>query len=136
MLLHVIALAVCAAAVVTDVRGLRIPNELTVVGMIAGLAIDPSLAVLPAALLVLLVFGIPAAFDKIGMGDVKLALAIALLLRWPLVVPFLLYTALAGGVVAIVYGLLHRRQLPYALALAAGCAWAIAADHVPALRLL
>ena len=135
-MLHVIALAVCATAVVTDVRGLRIPNELTAVGMIAGLAIDPSLAILPAALLAMLVFGIPAAFDKVGMGDVKLALAVAMLLRWPLVVPFLLYTALAGGVVAIVYGLLGRRKMPYALALAAGCAWAIAATHIPALRLL
>lgn len=135
-MLEVIALLVCAVAVVTDVRGFRIPNELTVLGMIAALVIDPSLAVVPAALLVLIVFGIPAAFDKIGMGDVKLALGVAMLLRWPLAVPFLLYTALAGGVVAIVFGVLGRRQMPYALAIAAGCAWAIASAHVPALRVL
>lgn len=135
-MLQVIALAVCATAVVTDVRGLRIPNELTALGMLAGLAIDPSLAALAAALVAFLVFGIPAAFGKVGMGDVKLAIAIAMLVRWPLVLPFLLYSALAGGVVAIVFGVRGRREMPYGVALAAGCAWAIAAAHVPALRLL
>ena len=103
----------------------------------------------------LLVFGVPGALGLVGMGDVKLATALGALVRWPVALAFVLYAALAGGAVALGHAiargqvravgrnLLHARapagdahRIPYALALALGCAWAIAARYVPALRLV
>ncbi len=136
MLVQVVALVMCAFAVATDVRSYRIPNELVAVGLLAGLVIDPSLAAILGGLVALVVFGVPAAFGTIGMGDVKLAVAVGTLLRWPLAISFLLETALTGGVVALVLGLLGQRRMPYALAIAAGCGWAIAAQYVPQLQVL
>lgn len=135
-MLQLIALVTCAFAVVTDVRGYRIPNRVIVPGLLAGLLLDPTPGAVLAGAIALVAFGVPAAFNKMGMGDVKLAVAVAMLLRWPLVLPFLLDTALAGGLVAVVFALLGRRRMPYALAIAAGCVAAIASRYVPALRLL
>jgi prepilin peptidase CpaA len=41
------------------------------------------------------------AFGWIGGGDAKLMAAAALWMGWPAVVPFLLFTAVAGGVLAL-----------------------------------
>ena len=71
----------------------------------------------------LAVFGTLAAGGLIGMGDVKLVAALGALVRWPLAVPFLLYAALAGGVIALAHALRRRRvtgvAMPYALAISA-----------------
>jgi prepilin peptidase CpaA len=135
-MLQALAVVTCAFAVVTDVRDYRIPNRVILPGLFGGLLLDPSPTAVLAGGIALVVFGVPAAFDKIGMGDVKLAAAVATLLRWPLVLPFLLDTALAGGIVALVFALLGRRRMPYALAIAAGCIWAIASRYAPVLRVL
>ena len=135
-MLQALALITCAIAVVTDVRGLQIPNRVVLPGLFAGLLFAPTLGAVLAGVIAFGAFGVPAAFNKIGMGDVKLAVAVAMLLRWPLAVPFLLYTGLAGGIVAVIFGLSGRRRMPYALAIAAGCVWAIASHYVPMLRLV
>ncbi len=80
----------------------------------------------------------------IGGGDIKLAIAGSGLLSYPLFIPFLLYTAISGGALAVLYlifrpgsrpsfsravmlvaggtqGISARREtLPYALAFAIG----------------
>lgn len=58
-----------------------------------------------------LVFGIGMfAAGWVGGGDAKLMAACALWLGWPAVLPFLAWTALAGGAMAV--GLLCARKVP------------------------
>lgn len=160
-----IALAVCAAAVATDLRAPRIPNRITVPALIAGLTINAVLGGLlggpsaagyallfacGGALVGLVVFGVPAGFGLVGMGDVKLAMVVGALVRWPLAVPLALYAAIAGGMLAIGYAI-HRgrvravahniatlgstrraelHRMPYALAIVVGCIIAVASRHL------
>jgi prepilin peptidase CpaA len=166
-----VALVVCAIAAMTDLRRLRIPNRLTALGAACGLALNLTfgfvsggpagavqwlVAAVQGAALGLVVFGLPAALDMVGMGDVKLIVAIGALIRWPLALPLALYVALAGGAIALVYACLRGRigavgrnmmslgtthraalhRMPYGLAIAIGCAWAVASRHIEALRLL
>lgn len=169
-----VALVVCAIAAMTDLRRLRIPNQLTALGAACGLALNLTfgfvsggpagavpwlVAAVQGAALGLVVFGLPAALDMVGMGDVKLLVAIGALIRWPLALPLALYVALAGGALALVYACLRGRigavgrnmtsmmspgtsykaalhRMPYGLAIAIGCAWAVASRHIEALRLL
>lgn len=165
----VVALGVCALAVVGDLRTMRIPNRLTLSALACGLLLDAVLgfaaggiassgqwlaAGLAGALVGLVVFGIPAALGLVGMGDVKLAMALGGLVRWPLALALVLYAAIAGGVLALVYAVARRQtrqvalnlarleaapashRMPYALAIALGTTWAVASRHVEALRLL
>lgn len=165
-----VALVVCALAVGSDLRTRRIPNWLTVSAGAAGLllgagfgamsagvagALHGLLGATAAGVLGLVVFGVPAAFGLVGMGDVKLVAALGSLLGLPVALPLALYIALAGGAVAAVYALASRRlaavarnvsrirsrelvlhRMPYSLAIALGCAWTIAAGQVEALRLI
>lgn len=164
----VVALAACVYAVAADLRTLRVPNRLTGPLLVTALALSLAIGVyvndaagalawglasLLGAVVGLFVFGIPAALGLVGMGDVKLAIAIGALLRWPLALPFVLYVALAGGLVALGYAIARRRvgavarnivrrgdgalhRMPYALAIAIGCTWAVLSRHVEWLRLL
>lgn len=149
-----IALVVCAIAALTDLRRLRIPNRLTFTAAGAAVVLDVLLGFSAAgmqgalhallgsmlgAALGLIVFGLPAAIDVVGMGDVKLMIALGALVRWPLALPLALYVAVAGGGVSLAYmlagrGLAHR--IPYGLAIAIGCTWAVASRYVDALRLI
>ena len=150
-----VALVVCAIAVLTDMRRLRIPNRLTftaaafgfalngVLGLVAGGAsgaLHALIGSLLGAALGLLVFGLPAAIDLVGMGDVKLMIALGALIRWPLALPLALYVAVSGGLVALGYMILAGRstahRMPYGLAIAIGCTWAIASRCIVTLRLL
>lgn len=164
-----LALAVCALAAAIDLRSYRVPNWLTFTALPLGLALNAVLgwsavggldflwAALAGAALGLIVFGILGAFRVVGMGDVKLVAAAGALIRWPLIVPMVLYAVLAGGIVALVVGWRRRRlgqvarnlsrlgearatealhRMPYALAIAIGCAWAVASRYLPALRII
>lgn len=141
------AIAVAAAAL-HDVRAFRIPNECSLLLLAlyplhvwlspVPVAIDAS--VLAAAAIFAGAFLIYS-FGRFGGGDVKLLGVLALWAGPALAVDFLTVTALAGGVMAIVYmsrfritlafafdcvGDLRTRdtilaeQLPYGLAIAAG----------------
>jgi prepilin peptidase CpaA len=104
-----------------------------------------SLAVSLGVMAVLTVAGaLVYARGGIGGGDVKLAIAASGMLSYPLCIPFLLYTAIGGGLLAVFYlifrgearavfsrvaliagGATHgistqRARLPYALAFALG----------------
>lgn len=95
-------------------------------------------------MLVLAAGTLPFGWGWIGGGDVKLLAACALVLGFAQLVPFALYTALAGGAMALAAILLRRlaRQtepvkLPYAVAIAGGAAWlGLAATIVPTMRIL
>lgn len=112
-----IALAAGAlAATVMDLRTRRIPNVLTGsmaavgVGLAAagwsGISVGASLAGMVAGLLLM----IPGhALGATGAGDVKLMAAIGAVVGIPLVVKAFLFTALAGGVLAIAVALRRRR---------------------------
>ena len=117
------------AAAVLDVASFTIPNRLT-----AALA----LVFLPAALFAHLPWGVIGACALTGAvallvgvglfaagwcggGDAKLIAACALWLGWRAMLPFLLFTSLAGGLLALVI-LVGRRATPPAV-VAAGPPW-------------
>lgn len=112
-----------------DLATLRIPNRLTllmlavwaVMAPLAGMPLtDMALAAACAAGLFILGY-LCFALGWIGGGDAKLATVMALWLGAGQVVPFLLLTALFGGVLTLI--LLQFRMLPLPLALA-GRGWA------------
>ena len=129
-----VALVVAAGAALTDVQSARIPNALTVSSGLAGLlahAVLPagsgwstSLGGMAAGLAVFFPF---FALGGLGGGDVKLMAALGAWVGWPSVLSLALYTALAGGVVAISVALAHgylRQALRNLAALAKF--WAVA----------
>lgn len=105
----VIALVIVSAALVTDIRSRRIPNWLTlpsvaigfiyhgITGGLHGLAYSASGLVLGCALFMVFYF-----LAGMGAGDVKLMGAVGALLGPHGVILSALFTALAGGVYAIV----------------------------------
>ncbi len=111
----VLALPICAVAGVTDLLWGKVPNWLT--GALAlgaiGLSATHGLraaAVSVTVMIVFLVLGMLAfAPGWIGGGDVKLAAAAAGALSYPDCVPFLLYTVLGGGALAIAFAIVRGR---------------------------
>jgi prepilin peptidase CpaA len=98
-----------------DVRTRRIPNWLTGSLVVAAILVHAfagihSVAESLAVMAVLTAAGtIVYALGGIGGGDVKLAIAACGMLGFPLCIPFLLYTAIAGGVLAIVFIVARRK---------------------------
>jgi prepilin peptidase CpaA len=166
-----IVLAACAVAVATDLSTRRIPNALTIALAISALALHATqgwvsfLASLGALVGVMLLGFVAFSAGWLGGGDVKLAAAAAATLGFPDAVPFLLYTAIGGGLLAILVATVTGRLktvvtsvalvlrpmaykgtapvppknpivLPYAVAIASG-AVAVALSHTaaPFLRL-
>jgi prepilin peptidase CpaA len=103
--LALVLVLVCAAF---DWRSRRIPNVLTLTAIALGLALNALFA--GAAGAVFSAFGlaigaglllIPYLMGGMGAGDVKLMGAVGALLGWQLALTALLYTALAGGLIAV-----------------------------------
>jgi Flp pilus assembly protein protease CpaA len=108
-------LAVAAAA---DVAQRRVPNLVVAPLAAAGVAAQwvaggalASVDGLLAACAVTVVLGVAWAKGAIGAGDVKLAAAVAIWLGAGSVVPFLLFTGVAGVPVALAARLSHRVEL-------------------------
>ena len=157
------ALSLALAGSATDIRSRRIPNSLTLPGILFGLILHLFLggwtALGLSAVAAVICGGIFLIFwlaGGMGAGDVKLMAAVAAIAGLPHVAYLLIYTALAGGVMAVILAVcrgrlrqtvvnigalaLHHRfeglaphpefnvsnprtlRLPYALAIAAGCA--------------
>jgi prepilin peptidase CpaA len=166
-----IVLAACAIAVATDLTTRRIPNALTIGLAVSALGLHAtqgwiSFAVSLGALVAVMLIGFLAfSMGWLGGGDIKLAAAAAAAFGFPDAVPFLVYTAVGGGLLALCVamatgrlrtviaslGLLLRPfafkgtvavapsnpiMLPYAVAIACG-AVAVALSHTaaPFLRL-
>jgi prepilin peptidase CpaA len=138
LLLSVCALALFVAAATTDALDRRIPNAITVGLALVGLArialalatgepVWPLAADLAAAVAVFAVAAVAFHFRLLGGGDVKLLAAGALWLGAAALMPYLTATALAGGVLALVFVGWHlampgraKASLPYGIAIAAG----------------
>ena len=107
---EVVLLIVLLAAAVFDVRYRRIPNWLTVGGVVLGIAmntvIGPPLAGIGFALAGLgVAFGIYVllyALHAMGAGDVKLMAAVGALVGWERWFGIFFVTALIGGVMAFI----------------------------------
>lgn len=104
-----LTLAGCLVAGYFDIRARRIPNALTGSLALAALIVHAfggvrplSVSLLVMAALVL-VGSLIYSRGGIGGGDVKLAIAASGMLSYPLFVPFLLYTAIGGGLLALVF---------------------------------
>ncbi|MBT8395703.1 MAG: prepilin peptidase [Gemmatimonadetes bacterium] len=107
--LQLLALSIILiAAVVTDIRERRIPNKITVPGLLIGLAIAAAMrggfpvGALLGALLALMVSAPLFALGGIGAGDAKLLTAVGAFVGPGGLFSVFLYGALAGGVLAIV----------------------------------
>jgi prepilin peptidase CpaA len=108
------AVVLALGACVTDIGAARIPNTLTVAGVVAGLAAH---ALLPQGLGLaasaagagagLAVFFPFFALGGMGGGDVKLMAAVGAWLGWPSILAAALAVAVAGGVLAIAVALAH-----------------------------
>jgi prepilin peptidase CpaA len=112
-----VALAAGAlAATIIDIRSHRIPNALTatmaVVGVglaasgLSGIALAASIGGLVAGLALML----PGhALGATGAGDVKLMAAVGAIVGFRIVVTAFLFTAIAGGILAIAVAVRRRR---------------------------
>ncbi len=144
-------LIACLAAGFCDVRTRRIPNALTGSLALAAIIVHAfggwRALLVSLAVMAVLTIGGTLVYSRggIGGGDIKLAVSASGILSFPLCVPFLLYSAIGGGVLALVFivmrggakgafsrGLLlvfaggqglapdKRETLPYAVAFALG----------------
>jgi len=113
-----LALAGTLTASFFDLRSRRIPNALTATLAVAALivaAFNGPLAVLTSlAVMLALTLGGTLVYARggIGGGDIKLAIAACGMLGYPLCLPFLLYSALAGGLLAVFYLLFRPESRP------------------------
>jgi prepilin peptidase CpaA len=112
----VIYVGALAAAAASDLVSYQIPNSVCVV-LVAGFALaalDPALpgsvilAHLSCGLALLALTALCFAFRLMGGGDAKLLAATALWVGWREVLPFVLLTAIAGGVLGLVLLTLRR----------------------------
>jgi prepilin peptidase CpaA len=108
MTLFVILLTAAAAG---DMFTYRIPNWLTgpiaisfpAAALIAGMPVEHALWSILASGLMLMAGFVLFAAGLFGGGDAKLMAAAILWLGWDQVLPFLFYTGLAGGALAVAY---------------------------------
>jgi prepilin peptidase CpaA len=108
--LHLTALILLLlVAVYTDLKERRIPNKLTVSGLVVGLAFAAAMAggvptsgLLGAGLALVLSFPV-VALGALGAGDAKLLTAVGSFMGPSGVISVLLYGALAGGVLALAF---------------------------------
>jgi len=123
----IILFAILLVACTFDVCARRVPNSLIVVGYLLAVFYTyltglPTMIALfegvAGGLLILLPFYF---FSLIGAGDVKLFSVVGAFLGPQALLPCLLFVALSGGVLALVYIINKRsRQIPYACAILGG----------------
>ncbi len=162
-----LTLAGCLAASFCDVKTRRIPNALTGSLALGAVIVHAFYGARPlaASVVVMIVLTLAGVLvysrGGIGAGDVKLAITGSGMLSYPLCVPFLLYTGIAGGILAIVFLLARangratltravymtlagtpglaadkREKLPYAVAFAVGALMvALSQSVAPFLRI-
>ena len=138
MLSAYLLVALLLTASAFDLYQRRVPNVLVLTGSLLGIVllltswstVSPAMA-LAGAVVGLLIFILPYALGLMGAGDVKLLSMCGLFLGPAAVLQAALYALLAGGLLALFFGLrralAHRQYentVPYALAITAGvCAF-------------
>lgn len=107
--LAIVCIAVLALASLSDIRSRRIPNYLTVVLIITSLTvylmiagIDGLLFSLKGMALGFIILFVPYLFGGMGAGDVKLMAGVGAALGPEQVLLALLFTALLGGILAVI----------------------------------
>jgi prepilin peptidase CpaA len=111
------ALTIATVGAVKDVRGQRIPNWLTYSGLIAALAVRSALGGwtglkvgLAGMLLAGGIFFLLFLIGGMGGGDVKLMAAVGAWVGLAQVGVLLIMSAIAGGLLAAGYALVHKRM--------------------------
>ncbi|MBU8932636.1 MAG: prepilin peptidase [candidate division Zixibacteria bacterium] len=111
------AIIVAALAVYTDLRWRKIPNNLTVPAVAAGIILNilsggwnGLLFSLTGLVIGIVVFIVPFALRGMGGGDVKLMGALGALLGGYAIVSIAIYTAILGGVLAIVVAVYNHQM--------------------------
>jgi prepilin peptidase CpaA len=106
-----VLLAMVLAAAVYDVRYRRIPNWLTLAGVLAGVALNGFLDQGRPGLFVSSLLGLAMAFGvyfvlyalrAMGAGDVKLMAAVGAVVGWPNWFGIFIVTAIIGGIMALI----------------------------------
>ena len=117
MLLFCVLAVVVVPAAVVDFRFRRIPNLLSLAGILLGLAVNVFVSgidgLLAAAAGMLLAFGIGFPLwlaGWFGAGDVKLLSAVGAIVNVKLLLPVLAGVAITGGVMAVLHLLGRRLQ--------------------------
>jgi prepilin peptidase CpaA len=137
-----LVLVVCFIASYFDVRARRIPNWLTGTLAVAALALNSfsglrAVGVSIAVMAVLMLLGtFVYSRGGIGGGDIKLGVAASGVLSLPLCVPFLLYTMIGGGLLAIVFVLVRgnvRQTIWRTVAITAGAPGSVATEKAHSL---
>jgi prepilin peptidase CpaA len=116
----VVLLTLVLAAAVFDIRYRRIPNWLTVSGVIVGLGLNGFLAQALQArgLFRSSMIGLAVAFGvyfvlyavrAMGAGDVKLMAAVGAVAGWPNWFGIFIFTAVLGGIIALIAVVLRKR---------------------------
>ncbi|SCY61914.1 A24 family peptidase [Desulfoluna spongiiphila] len=140
--------ALFTAALCTDLQERVIPNTLTLSAALGGLAFHTLLSGVPGALWSvqggltgLACLFIPFVLGGVGGGDVKLLAATGTWVGAHALFSVFLYGAMAGGAMALVPYLRHRRSrrhgetsavtMPYSLAMATGYAAYLLMGKVP-----
>ena len=140
MLTHWVLLGACAVACTTDLTRRRIPNVLTFALAVAAIGIHAThgtvdgLACIVTMLAVLAAGTVAFAARILGGGDVKLLAAGAGMVGYPDALPFILYTLVFGGVLALTLAALQGRAastLRRAGALIALSSYNVSAAAVP-----
>ncbi|HOO49762.1 MAG TPA: prepilin peptidase [Alphaproteobacteria bacterium] len=120
-----VTVGMCGYAAVSDFRGYRIPNIISIIIFAAFVVVYGALSLLGqehivfrplmnhvgAALLVFVVTLALFGLKLFGAGDSKFATVIALWVGLPGLIPFLFYMSLAGGVIAAFSLVLKRKKL-------------------------
>lgn len=113
---HYLLMAVLAVAVYFDLTAKKIPNRLTFPVILWGLCsyaaaegVEGLLFALQGAAVGFLVLIIPHLMGGIGGGDVKLLAAVGALKGTPFIVEAAVYSALAGGFLALAFLIVYGR---------------------------
>jgi prepilin peptidase CpaA len=139
-LICVLAVLLMPAAII-DLRTRRIPNKLSLAGILAGIAVhtfysglDGSLESLGGMGLALVIGFLLYTIGWLGAGDAKLLAAVGAVVGLPHILEFLFWITMSGGLVAIVamalHGVLQRKLKRWWVTLALSLSsrrWA----HVP-----
>ena len=111
--MHFILMAILASSVYYDSTQRKIPNRITIPAILIGViwstvnsGLEGFLFSVFGFLIGFAVFLVPYILGGIGAGDVKLMAAIGSLMGWRFTLASALATAIAGGVVVIMYMLI------------------------------
>jgi len=140
-LMRLFYLSVLLAVSYVDLRERRIPNRIVVPAILVAVADAlwraDVLSSLVGGFSVVAFFAIPAflGLPGIGIGDLKLAFCIGLILGWPNVTSAIMVATLSGAVVTILGSVLchwdRHTAIPYGPFLALGALWVLASNLIP-----